>query len=192
MPFTIDEIRNFSPQKIGKMDREELENLLQGVSRQVNRRLDRIEKAGLTEMSPAARYIKREGSRMTTAHRDMKNMSEDELRKEISKGRGFLSQDRKTTTVSGIREYVKRQDEIIGQGKKLPPNFNKTEFWRRVDEIRDRTQTRGLSSSRLINIVSENMDKPLPDNLQEWIDEQYEQMQEEFNERYSPADFFEF
>lgn len=151
----VPEIMGLSPQKVGKMSRDDLERYAQASGQQINRQYSRLDKAGVLDQSPAGRYIRDAGGKRQTRMSKLKKWSDQDLRNQIKMGRDFLGA--KTRTVKGTREYEKktlkrifgdRADEFVGQVEE------QKHFWDIRDDLR-RMDKFNLSSSQLQELAHE-------------------------------------
>ena len=106
--MNISEILKQSTRKLMNLSRSELAKITSSLASAANKRLKRIEKAGLSENSPAYRYVERSGGKFSVAGK-----STNELILEFKRAKQFLSDETKTSTLKGTRDYVKQQEQIV-------------------------------------------------------------------------------
>ena len=106
--MNISEILKQSTRKLMNLSRSELAKITSSLASAANKRLKRIEKAGLSESSHAYRYVERSGGKFSVAGK-----SSEELILEFKRAKQFLSDETKTSTLKGTREYVKQQEQIV-------------------------------------------------------------------------------
>ena len=106
--MNITEILKQSTRKLKNLSRSELAKITSSLASAANKRLKRIEKAGLSESSPAYRYIEKSGGKFSVADKNT-----EELILEFKRAKRFLSDETKTSTLKGTKEYIEKQAEIV-------------------------------------------------------------------------------
>lgn len=97
-----------NPADVQKMTRQELSRAVSALSSTANKRLQRLESIESGKLSPAYQAQVKTGATRFTA----KGKNINQLRNEFKNVTGFLN--RKTSTVSGFREYVKGIEKATG------------------------------------------------------------------------------
>ena len=95
--MTIEEIMRLKPGQIAAMDRGELAKITSQLASAANKRLRRLESANLAS-TPAYSYTRRSGGDFSVRGKDVAA-----LQLEFQRARGFLSPERRTSTVRGAR-----------------------------------------------------------------------------------------
>lgn len=117
-------LRNLTPDEINSMNLEEIRKTANDVRKVVNDNTRRIIKAGFAnEPHINTTMLSTKGLKNVNDYRKF-------LREALVRLRA------KTGTVTGIREYQKRMDEIISGYSSLS-NYKKDELWTLVDAVRD-------------------------------------------------------
>lgn len=119
------------------MTKSAMQNLIEDKTRRANRRLRDLERAGLSDSSNAYRYIKTVAydDRGITSYTstgkikfrtDTKNMSEEELKVQLSYLDNFLTA--KTSTVGGVNRKYKDAYNTFKQESTISNDISYTEF----------------------------------------------------------------
>lgn len=99
--MTINDIMRLKPGQIAAMDRGELAKITSQLASAANKRLRRLESANLAN-TPAYSYTRRSGGDFSVKGKDVAA-----LQLEFQRARGFLSPERRTSTVRGARKVQK-------------------------------------------------------------------------------------
>lgn len=99
--LSVEDIIKMDYETINKLSRQDLSRITSRLASAGNKRLRRIEKAGV--QSPAYESVQRSGGNFS-----VKGKSVNQLRAEFARVQRFLSPETKTSTVKGAREYKKK------------------------------------------------------------------------------------
>lgn len=125
---------NYTTRQILAMTRKELAKAVSTLASAGNKRLKRIEQAGLEDYSSAYRYIQRTGGKFS-----VRGKSKEELILEYKRAKGFLSPARKTSTVSGIK--ASKEENELKVEERLGVTFKNEdeakEFWKAYNKYAD-------------------------------------------------------
>ena len=130
----VKEILNLSDVQINKMSRKELAQVTSILASAANKRINRIEKAGVT--SPAVSNVKSHEGRFS-----VKGKNTNQLRGEFARARNFMSNV--TSTVKGAKSSARQIEKNLGLGKsnkksgKAVPSSLKKEH-KRIAQKRER------------------------------------------------------
>lgn len=125
---------NYTTRQMLSMTRRELAKAVSMLASVGNKRLKRIEQAGLEEYSSAYRYIQRTGGKFS-----VKAKSKEELILEYKRAKGFLSPVRKTSTVSGIKASKEENEQKVEErlGVIFKNEDEAKEFWKAYNKYAD-------------------------------------------------------
>ena len=143
MSMKVKEILNLSDVQINKMSRKELAQVTSILASAANKRIARIEKAGVT--SPAVANVKAHDGKFS-----VKGKNTNQLRGEFARARNFMSNV--TSTVKGAKSSARQIEKNLGLGKsnkksgKAVPSSLKKEH-KRIAQKRERL-TRTLEKRR--------------------------------------------
>jgi hypothetical protein len=127
----VKEILQLSDVQINKMSRRELSQVTSILSSAANKRIARIEKAGVT--SPAVANVKRHDGKFS-----VKGKNTNQLRSEFARARNFMQNA--TSSVRGAKQSAKQIEKNLGLGEtvkkvsKAMPSYLKKEHKRLVQK----------------------------------------------------------
>ena len=136
MSMKVKEILNLSDVQINKMTRKELAQVTSILASAANKRIARIEKAGVT--SPAVSNVKSHEGRFS-----VKGKNTNQLRGEFARARNFMNNV--TSTVKGAKSSARQIEKNLGLGKtnkktgKAVPSSLKKEH-KRISQKRERLE----------------------------------------------------
>ena len=136
MSMKVKEILNLSDVQINKMTRKELAQVTSILASAANKRIARIEKAGVT--SPAVSNVKSHEGRFS-----VKGKNTNQLRGEFARARNFMTNV--TSTVKGAKSSARQIEKNLGLGKsnkksgKAVPSSLKKEH-KRISQKRERLE----------------------------------------------------
>ena len=136
MSMKVKEILNLSDVQINKMSRKELAQVTSILASAANKRINRIEKAGVT--SPAVANVKAHEGRFS-----VKGKNTNQLRGEFARARNFMTNV--TSTVKGAKSSARQIEKNLGLGKsnkksgKAVPSSLKKEH-KRIAQKRERLE----------------------------------------------------
>ena len=136
MPMKVKDILRLSDVQINKMSRRELAQVTSILASAANKRIARIEKAGVT--SPAAANVKAHEGRFS-----VKGKNTNQLRGEFARARNFMNNV--TSTVKGAKSSARQIEKNLGLGKtnkktgKAVPSSLKKEH-KRISQKRERLE----------------------------------------------------
>ena len=136
MSMKVKEILNLSDVQINKMSRKELAQVTSILASAANKRINRIEKAGVT--SPAVANVKAHEGRFS-----VKGKNTNQLRGEFARARNFMTNV--TSTVKGAKSSARQIEKNLGLGKskkkpgKAVPSSLKKEH-KRISQKRERLE----------------------------------------------------
>ncbi len=192
---TIEQLINLDITDVQRMNRRELAAVVSTLASAANKRLARLERSDVGELSPAYQQVK-------TGGRDrfsVKGKSVNQLRNEYKDVTKFLK--RSTSTVGGWKQVRKETFARIGGG--FPSVAQEKKFWKTYRQLeRDEyggvhaygsTETQRLLRQEVIQGGRRSMDD-LIEEMKTRLDEEYEKQQssmygEEFDD-YDTGDFF--
>jgi hypothetical protein len=131
MSMKVKEILQLSDVQINKMSRRELAQVTSILSSAANKRIARIEKAGVT--SPAVANVKRHDGKFS-----VKGKNTNQLRSEFARARNFMQNA--TSSVRGAKQSAKQIEKNLGLGEtvkkvsKAMPSYLKKEHKRLVQK----------------------------------------------------------
>lgn len=131
MAMKVKEILQLSDVQINKMSRRELAQVTSILSSAANKRISRIEKAGVT--SPAVANVKRHDGKFS-----VKGKNTNQLRSEFARARNFMQNA--TSSVRGAKQSAKQIEKNLGLGEtvkkvsKALPSYLKKEHKRLVQK----------------------------------------------------------
>lgn len=134
MSMKVKDVLRLSDVQINKMSRKELAQVTSILSSAANKRIARIEKAGVT--SPAVANVKSHEGRFS-----VKGKNTNQLRGEFARARNFMSNT--TSTVRGAKSSARQIEKNLGLGKskkkssKAVPSSLKNEH-RKIAQKRER------------------------------------------------------
>ena len=134
MSMKVKEILNLSDVQINKMSRKELAQVTSILASAANKRIARIERAGVT--SPAVANVKAHDGKFS-----VKGKNTNQLRGEFARARNFMSNV--TSTVKGAKSSARQIEKNLGLGKsnkksgKAVPSSLKKEH-KRIAQKRER------------------------------------------------------
>lgn len=117
MAMKVKEILNLSDIQINKMSRRELAQVTSILSSAANKRIARIEKAGVT--SPAVANVKSHDGKFS-----VKGKNTNQLRSEFARARNFMTNV--TSTVKGAKSSARQIEKNLGLEKKSTKKGGKT------------------------------------------------------------------
>ena len=109
MSMKVKDIMKLSDVQINKMSRRELAQVTSILASAANKRINRIEKAGVT--SPAVANVKAHDGKFS-----LKGKNTNQLRGEFARARNFMSNV--TSTVKGAKSSARQIEKNLGLGKK--------------------------------------------------------------------------
>ena len=136
MSMKVKEILQLSDTAINKMSRRELAQVTSILASAGNKRIARIEKAGVT--SPAVQSVKSHEGRFS-----VKGKNTNQLRSEFARARNFMTSS--TSTLKGAKASAKRIEKNLGLDKtakkvsKALPSYLKNEH-KRITQKRERLE----------------------------------------------------
>ena len=144
--LSINDILSMDWTNIQKLNRRDLSQLTSRLASAGNKRLRRLEKAGLNE-TPAYTAIKRSGGDFS-----VKSKTINELRSEFSRVRTFLDPSTKTSTVRGAEKVENSFRKRLGleEGENMTENQRK-KFWEgyRIFEEGHKAQVFNIGSGEI-------------------------------------------
>ena len=117
MSMKVKEILNLSDVQINKMSRKELAQVTSILASAANKRIARIEKAGVT--SPAVSNIKKHDGKFS-----VKGKNTNQLRSEFARARNFMQNA--TSSVKGAKASARQIERNLGLDKKSAKKGGKT------------------------------------------------------------------
>ena len=144
--LSVNDIISMDWTDIQKLNRRDLAQLTSRLASAGNKRLRRLEKAGLNE-TPAYTAIKRSGGDFS-----VKNKTINELRSEYNRVRTFLSSSTKTSTVRGAEKVENSFRKRLGleEGENMSESQRK-KFWEgyRMFEENNKAQVFNIGSGEI-------------------------------------------
>lgn len=149
---------NYTTRQMLSMSRKELAKAVSILASAGNKRLKRIENAGLENYSSAYRYIERTGGKFS-----VKGKSKEELIIEYKRVKGFLNPVRKTSTIKGIKASMKENETKVQ--KRLGVAFKNEEeakdFWKAYNKYADshRAKVYNTGSDTIQKLIAQRVDQ---------------------------------
>lgn len=144
--LSVNDILSMDWTDIQKLNRRDLAQLTSRLASAGNKRLRRLEKAGLNE-TPAYTAIKRSGGDFS-----IKSKTINELRSEFSRVRTFLDTSTKTSTVRGVKKVESSFRKRLGleEGENMSESQRK-KFWEgyRIFEENNKAQVFNIGSGEI-------------------------------------------
>ena len=139
---------------VGSMERKELYKHASKVFSAANKRIKRIQEAGV--LSPAVEGIMDKGGKFSAKGKDR-----NELLHEYARAVSFMNL--KTSSLSGARTYEQNLEKRVG---KITPNKRKLLFdvFRRLEET-NLVSAQTYGSDRLVQRISQEIDRDKSDNI---------------------------
>ena len=154
--MNISDILKQSTKKLMNLTRAKLARVISSLASAGNKRLKRLEKAGLSEQSPAYRYIEKSGGKFS-----VKGKTKEELLLELKRAKKFLSEETTTSTLRGTREFIKEQEKIVNErlGDFKSKNDEK-EFWNAYKKYSEahKADTYNLGSDKVQRTIKQRLD----------------------------------
>ena len=140
------------------MSRKELAKAVSILASAANKRLKRIEQAGLEDYSSAYRYIQRTGGKFS-----VKGKSKDELILEYKRAKGFLSPARKTSTLSGIKTSKEENKQKVEErlGVTFKNEDESKDFWKAYNKYADnhRAKVYNTGSDTIQKLIAQRVER---------------------------------
>lgn len=144
--LSVNDILSMDWTDVQKLNRRDLSQLTSRLASAGNKRLRRLEKAGL-EDSPAYSAIQRSGGDFS-----VKNKTINDLRSEYNRVRTFLSPTTKTSSVRGARQVEKEFKKRLGfkEGEDMT-DYQRKKFWEgyRMFEENNKAQVHNIGSGEI-------------------------------------------
>ena len=191
---TIEQLIDLDITDVQRMNRRELAAVVSTLSSAANKRLARLERSDVGELSPAYQQAQKRGQRFSVAGKNV-----NQLRNEYKAVTQFLK--RETSTVSGWKKVRKETYSRIGGDFKSAEQEKR--FWKAYRKLASdeygavksygSTETQRLLRQEVVQGGRRSMDD-LIETMISRLDEEYEKQQsslygEEFDD-YDTGDFF--
>ena len=92
----LTELQAITPEQLLRMNKTQLQSAVKELNKHVNRRMKKLERAGIEQQSPAYRSIQKSGGTLKS------DVNLNQLRREFARGQRFINQ--KTSTPTGVRQ----------------------------------------------------------------------------------------
>lgn len=174
------------------MTRNELSKVVSKLASAANKRLKRIEVAGLEEYSSAYRYVKSSGGKFS-----VRGKSKEELMLEYKRVKGYLSPERRTSTVADTRRVKKENELKVANrlGIEFKSENDAKEFWKVYNKYADahKSDVYNHGSNTIQRLIAQRVEQGKTLNasavtkmINKYIEAEREEMRrierEEFNE----------
>lgn len=129
MKKTLQDILNMDVEEVMKLGREDLKDLTKQLAYRSNQRIARLEKSGISQLSPSYRAYTKRGEKYSA-----KSTNINELRQQFYDAKSFLSHS--TSTIKGTKELVNKWEESLNPtGDK---KSHSVDFWTKFFELYDK------------------------------------------------------
>ena len=149
---------NYTTRQMLSMSRKELAKALSILASAGNKRLKRIENAGLENYSSAYRYIEHTGGKFSVSGKNTK-----ELIIEYKRVKGFLSPARKTSTIRGIKTSMQENETKVHDrlGVTFKNKEESKEFWKAYNKYADthRAKVYNTGSDTIQKLIAQRVDR---------------------------------
>lgn len=149
---------NYTTRQMLSMSRKELAKAVSILASAANKRLKRIETAGLENYSSAYRYIEHTGGKFSVAGKNT-----EELIIEYKRVKGFLSPARKTSTIKGIRASVKENETKVQDrlGVTFKNEEESKDFWKAYNKYADshRAKVYNTGSDTIQKLIAQRVER---------------------------------
>lgn len=149
---------NYTTSQMLSMTRKELAKAVSILASAGNKRLKRIEKAGLENYSSAYRYIERTSGKFSVAGKNT-----EELIVEYKRAKGFLSPARKTSTIKGIKKSMQENETKVQErlGVAFKNKEESKDFWKAYNKYADshRAKVYNTGSDTIQKLIAQRVER---------------------------------
>ena len=149
---------NYTTRQLLSMTRSEMAKVVSKLASAANKRLKRIEQAGLKEYSSAYRYIQSSGGKFS-----VKGKSKEELILEYKRAKGYLSPERSTSTLRGTRKVKKENEQKVADrlGVTFKNKKESKDFWRAYNKYADahRSDVYNQGSDTIQRLIAQRVEQ---------------------------------
>lgn len=149
---------NYTTRQLLSMTRSEMAKVVSKLASTANKRLKRIEKAGLKEYSSAYRYIQSSGGKFS-----VKGKSKEELILEYKRVKGYLSPERRTSTLAGTRKVKEENEQKVADrlGVTFKNEKESKDFWRAYNKYADthRSDVYNQGSNTIQRLIAQRVEQ---------------------------------
>ena len=149
---------NYTTRQLLSMSRKELAKVVSILASAGNKRLKRIENAGLENYSSAYRYIERTGGKFSVAGKNT-----EELIIEYKRVKGFLSPARKTSTIRGVKASMQENETKVQErlGITFKNKEESKEFWKAYNKYADnhRAKVYNTGSDTIQKLIAQRVER---------------------------------
>lgn len=149
---------NYTTRQLLSMTRSEIAKVVSKLASAANKRLKRIEQAGLKEYSSAYRYIQSSGGKFS-----VKGKSKEELILEYKRVKGYLSPERRTSTVAGTRKAKEENEKKVAErlGVVFKNKKESKDFWQAYNKYADshRINVYNQGSDTIQRLIAQRVDQ---------------------------------
>lgn len=149
---------NYTTRQLLSMTRSEMAKIVSKLASAANKRLKRIEQAGLKEYSSAYRYIQSSGGKFS-----VKGKSKEELILEYKRVKGYLSPERRTSTVAGTRKVKEENEQKVADrlGVTFKNEKESKDFWRAYNKYADthRSDVYNQGSDTIQRLIAQRVEQ---------------------------------
>ena len=149
---------NYTTRQLLSMTRSEMAKVVSKLASVANKRLKRIEQAGLKEYSSAYRYIQSSGGKFS-----VKGKSKEELILEYKRAKGYLSPERRTSTVRGTRKVKEENEQKVADrlGVTFKNEKESKDFWRAYNKYADshRSDVYNQGSDTIQRLIAQRVEQ---------------------------------
>lgn len=149
---------NYTTRQMLSMSRKELAKVVSILASAANKRLKRIETAGLENYSSAYRYIERTGGKFSVAGKNT-----EELIVEYKRAKGFLSPSRTTSTIKGIKASMQENETKVQErlGVTFKNEEESKDFWKAYNKYADnhRAKVYNTGSDTIQKLIAQRVER---------------------------------
>lgn len=149
---------NYTTRQLLSMTRSEMAKVVSKLASAANKRLKRIELAGLKDYSSAYRYVMSSGGKFS-----VKDKTKDELLLEYKRVKGYLSPQRATSTVRGTRKVKEENEQKVADrlGVTFKNEKESKDFWQAYNKYADshRSDVYNQGSDTIQRLIAQRVEQ---------------------------------
>lgn len=149
---------NYTIKQLQSLSRRDISKIVSKLASAANKRLKRIELAGLEDYSSAYRYVKSSGGKFS-----VKGKSKEELLLEYKRVKGYLSPERRTSTLSGTRKVKEENEQKVADrlGVTFKNEKESKDFWRAYNKYADthRSDVYNQGSDTIQRLIAQRVER---------------------------------
>lgn len=149
---------NYTIKQLQSLSRRDISKIVSKLASAANKRLKRIELAGLEDYSSAYRYVKSSGGKFS-----VKGKSKEELLLEYKRVKGYLSSQRTTSTVAGTRKSKEENERKVANrlGITFKNEKESKDFWQAYNKYADshRSDVYNQGSGTIQRLIAQRVEQ---------------------------------